>query len=142
VVPGCVFLSAVGALELWLRRTVFCIVFSRTVPAGFCLATDWCNVAVGLAFEALRESRLWAIVFREVYGEVADETASDDPIGHLLRRNTDYQRAMCFARGVPAVEPGEPRDLETIMEGLVFLLQLSDVLCSSRVDRVYSNAVD
>jgi hypothetical protein len=38
---------------------------------------------------------------------------------------------MCFARGVPAVEPGEPGDLETIMEGLVFLLQLSDVLCSS-----------
>jgi hypothetical protein len=29
---------------------------------------------------------------------------------------------MCFAGGVPAVEPREPRDLETIVEGLVFLL--------------------
>jgi hypothetical protein len=105
-----------------LRHTVFCIVFSSTVPAGFCLATDRRNVAVGLAFQALRESRLWTIVFREVDGEVADEAALDDPVGHLLRCNTDYQRAMCFAGGVPAVEPREPRDLETIVEGLVFLL--------------------
>jgi hypothetical protein len=117
-------------------------VLSSIVPAGFCLTTDWCNVAIGLAFEALRESRLWAIVFREVDGEVTDEAASDDPVGHLLRCNTDYQRSMCFARGVHVVEPREPRDLETIMEGLVFLLQLSDVLCSSRVDRVYSNTMD
>jgi len=107
-------------------------VLSSTVSAGFCLTTDRRNVAVGLAFEALRQSRLWTIVIREVDGEVADETASDNPTGHLLRRNTDYQRTMYFARRVPAVEPGEPLNLETIVEGLVFLLQLSDVLCSSR----------
>lgn len=79
-------------------------------------------------------------------GVVANEPASDNPIGHSLRRNTDYQRTMCFARGVPAVQPGEPRDLKALVEGLGFLLQLSDVLCSSRVDRVvdrvYRNVVD
>ena len=73
-----------------MRHTVFRIVLSSTVPAGFCLTTDWCNVAIGLAFEALRESRLWTIVFREVNGEVAHEAASDDPVSHLLRRNTNY----------------------------------------------------
>jgi hypothetical protein len=65
-------------------------VLSSTVSAGFCLTTDRRDVAISLAFEALRESRLWTIVFREVDGEVADETALDDPVSHLLRRNPDY----------------------------------------------------
>jgi hypothetical protein len=63
---------------------------SSTVPAGFCLATDRRDVAISLTFEALRGSRLWTIVFREVDSEVADETASDDSVGYLLRRNPDY----------------------------------------------------
>jgi hypothetical protein len=65
-------------------------VLSSTVPAGFCLATDRRDVAISLAFKAWRESPLWTIVFREVDGEVADETASDDPVAHLLRRKPDY----------------------------------------------------
>jgi hypothetical protein len=73
-----------------LHHTVFCIVLSSTISAGFCLAADRRDVAIGLAFEALRESRLWTIVLREVDGEVADEAASDDPVSHLLRRNTNY----------------------------------------------------
>jgi hypothetical protein len=79
-------------------------VLSSTVPAGFCLTADWYNVAIGLVFEALRKSRLWTIVFREVDSEVANEAALDDLVSYLLRYNTDYQRAMCFARGVPAVK--------------------------------------
>jgi len=60
------------------------------MSAGFCLAANRRDVAVGLAFEALRKSRLWTIVLRKVDGEVADETASNDPVSHLLRRNADY----------------------------------------------------
>ena len=73
-----------------MRRTVFCVVLSSTISAGFCLAANRRDVAIGLAFEALRESRLWTITFREVDSEVANETASDDPVSYLLRRNPDY----------------------------------------------------
>ena len=74
--------------------------------------------------------------------EVADEATLDDPVRHLLRRNAHYERSVGFTRGVPAIKPGESRDLETIVESLVFLLQLRGVLCSPRADGVQSNAMD
>lgn len=98
----------VAAYVFAVRRVEDAILAVDIYYSGFCLATDRRNVAVGLKFEASRESQLWTIVFREVDGEVAEKTASDNAVGHFLRRHIDYHIIMCFARGVPAAEPGEP----------------------------------
>jgi hypothetical protein len=115
-------LSTVSVLELRPCGAVLYVMLSSTVPTRLCLTTDRRDVAVGLTLEVLRESRLWAVVLGEVKSKVADKAALNDPVGHLLRRNAHYERSMSFARSVPAVEPRESHDPETIVEGLFFLL--------------------
>jgi hypothetical protein len=79
-------------------------------------------MAVGSKFEALRGSRLRAVVLGEVKSEVAGEAALDDPVSHLLRWNAHCKIGMSFIQGVPAIEPVESRDPETIVKDLIFLL--------------------
>lgn len=64
-------LSTNSAVELRLRRTVLRVTPSYTVHAGFCLSADWRHVDVGLPFETLRQSQLWAVVFSKVECEGA-----------------------------------------------------------------------
>lgn len=115
VIPRGVFLSTISALELGLCGAVLCVMLSGTMTAGFCPATNWRDVPVGLTFETLCQSRLWAVVLSEVKGEFADEAALDNPVGDLLRRSTHYEGRMCFTRAMSAVEPGEPLNPEAIL---------------------------
>jgi hypothetical protein len=117
-----VFLSTTSALKLRPFGAFLRVMLSITVSTCLCLATDRRDVAVSLALEALRESRLWAVVLGEVKSRVANQAALDDPVSRLPRRNTYYKRGMSLARGVPAIELGDSREAKTIVEGWVFLL--------------------
>jgi hypothetical protein len=140
-------ISAFIHIELYDVKV--CLVSSIVVHVRICcfvyVIVRSCNLCCTLRC-VTEDSSLRLEYIREMITIVGNEDLASGQLEAGLVRLASgllqLARAMCFARGVPAVEPREHRDFEAIIEGLVLNLQLSDLLCSSQVNRVYSNAMD